>query len=483
MTQDLRKTRLAALKAPTKLLLGIVLLMAHVKSRFAPSPTGALHIGSVRTALFAYLAAKHHQGQFVLRIEDTDAERSTKASADGILQAMAWLSLMPDEGPLYQSDRLARYCEIADELLEKGLAYRCYCSKERLEALRDTQMAAKEKPRYDGACRGLAEKKDAPYVVRFKTPTEDKTTFEDCVRGLIVVDNNELDDLVLIRQDGMPTYNFAVVVDDHDMGITHVVRGDDHISNTPRQLNLFLALGWEAPIYGHIPMILGEDGKRLSKRHGALNVLDYRDAGFLPEAVLNYLVRLGWSHGDQEIFSLKEMISLFDMNHLSHSPAALNMQKLEWLNQHYMREKSLSELAQLVKPFFEAAGLDWRKGPELEKVLALQVERCKTLKELAASSRFFYEKPTVEPEAAMKLQSPHAPSVLNAAATLFQTADFEPEALKTMIATLCQQLGLKMGEVGPVLRVALTGTMHSPSLDKTMALLGREETLARLHVN
>ncbi len=454
--------------------------MKTIKSRFAPSPTGALHIGSVRTALFAYLAAKHHQGQFVLRIEDTDGERSTKASADGILEAMAWLSLLPDEGPYYQSDRLTRYRKIGDELLEKGLAYRCYCSKERLEVLREGQIERKEKARYDGLCRDLKGDSTAPHVLRFKTPAAGAITFVDCVRGPITVENQELDDLVLIRQDGMPTYNFAVVVDDHDMAITHVIRGDDHINNTPRQLHLFKALGWNEPVYGHIPMILGEDGKRLSKRHGALNVLEYRDAGFLPEAVLNYLVRLGWSHQDQEVFSLSEMISLFDMNHLSHSPAALNMQKLEWLNQHYMRSMPLDELAQRARPFFKVLDLNVAQGPALVDVLALQVERHKTLKELAEHSRFFYEKPLADADAQVKLDNPKAPEILSAAQVVFRETDFTPDALKAALSALCQQLGMKMGEVGPVLRAAITGTLHSPSLDKTLALLGKDEVCRRI---
>ncbi|MFI4955831.1 MAG: glutamate--tRNA ligase [Gammaproteobacteria bacterium] len=452
-----------------------------IKSRFAPSPTGTLHIGSVRTALFAYLAAKHHGGQFILRIEDTDGERSTKASADAIVEGMAWLSLTPDEGPIYQSDRLARYKEVADQLLAKGMAYRCYCSKERLEALREGHIERKEKPRYDGLCRDKTGDPSTPHVIRFKTPTEGSVTFVDCVRGTITVENSELDDLVLVRQDGMPTYNFAVVIDDHDMGITHVVRGDDHINNTPRQLNLFTALGYEPPIYGHIPMILGEDGKRLSKRHGAVNVLEFREAGFLPEAMLNYLVRLGWSHGDQEIFSVQEMIALFDMNHLSHSPAAMNMQKLEWLNQHYMKALPLSEVTERARPFFEALGLNLSTGPALEDVVALQIDRAKTLKELAEASQFFYAKPVIEDEARPKLETPKAPEVLKEALNVFSTCEFEPDALKAAITTLCQNLGLKMGEVGPVLRVAITGTMHSPSLDKTMALLGREAVLTRLN--
>lgn len=455
--------------------------MRMIKSRFAPSPTGALHIGSVRTALFAFLAAKHHNGQFVLRIEDTDAERSTKASADAILAGMSWLGLTPDEGPIYQSDRLDRYNEVAAFLLKEGLAYRCYCSKERLEALREGQIERKEKPRYDGLCRDKTEGDiHAPHVIRFKTPTEGTVTFVDCVRGAITVENSELDDVVLIRQDGMPTYNFAVVIDDHDMGITHVIRGDDHINNTPRQLNLFYALGFEPPIYGHIPMILGEDGKRLSKRHGAVNVLDYRDAGFMPEAVLNYLVRLGWSHGDQEIFSVDEMVQLFDMNHLAHSPAAMNMQKLEWLNQHYMKTLPLHVIAERARPFFESLGLNLAQGPALEDVVALQIDRSKTLKELAEVSRFFYEKPLIDAESHAKLEVPEAPAILEEAASVFSLCDFEPDALKAGIASLCQQVGLKMGQVGPVLRVALTGSMHSPSLDKSMTLLGRREVLSRL---
>lgn len=451
-----------------------------VRTRFAPSPTGDLHIGGVRTALFSYLYAKKNGGKFVLRIEDTDLERSTQASLDVIIDGMHWLGLDSDEPPIHQSAKIDEYKNIAQQLIESGQAYRCYCSKERLTQLREQQMADKQKPKYDGCCRDKPpENREAPHVIRFKTPQEGSVSFTDLIHGDIEVANSELDDLVIIRQDGMPTYNLSVVVDDHDSGITHVLRGDDHINNTPRQIHLYRALGWEPPLFGHTPMILGPDGKRLSKRHGATNVLTYKEEGYLPQALLNYLVRLGWSHGDQEIFTLEEMIALFNLEHISHSCAALNIEKLDWLNQQHMRMMSPEALAVLAEPFFAEMG----EGPSVASIIPLQVERVKTLKELAERSQFFFnlDLNTVEPDLLKKLETPEAQQVIAEAIKLFGTIEsWEPAVLHDAIKTLCETLGFKMGKVGPVLRVALTGTMQSPALDQTMAVLGRERVMQRL---
>ena len=354
-----------------------------VRTRFAPSPTGFLHVGGVRTALFAWLYAKKHNGEFVLRIEDTDRERSTDASVQAILQGMEWLGLDYDEGPFYQTERLERYKEIINSLLESNHAYRCYCSKERLDALREAQMQAKEKPKYDACCRDKElPARNEDYVVRFRNPQAGVVEFEDNVYGTITVANAELDDLIIQKSDGMPTYNSAVVVDDMDMNITDVIRGDDHINNTPRQINLYKALGAAIPKFSHLPMILGEDGKRLSKRHGAVNVMEFKSDGYLSHALLNYLVRLGWSNGDQEIFSRQEMISQFDLKHVSKGGSSFSFEKLNWLNQHYLKEASITELAQEILPFYNNAGISLKEGPALEQVLPEFVERCKTLLEI-----------------------------------------------------------------------------------------------------
>lgn len=451
-----------------------------IRTRFAPSPTGDLHIGGVRTALFSYLYAKKHGGEFLLRIEDTDAERSTDASLQVIFKGMEWLGLNSDEKPILQSEKIAEYRDIAHQLIESGHAYRCYCSKDRLAALREQQMADKQKPRYDGHCRDLPPQNlEAPHVIRFKTPATGSVSFTDLIHGPIEVQNDELDDLVIIRQDGMPTYNFSVVIDDHDSGITHILRGDDHINNTPRQIHLYRALGWDVPLFGHTPMILGPDGKRLSKRHGATNVLTYKEDGYLPQALLNYLVRLGWSHGDQEIFTLDEMIQCFDLKHVSMSCAAINPEKLDWLNQQHMKMLSAQALAEVAEPFFEGMG----EGPSLVDIVPLMVERAKTLRELAQRSRFFFslDLSTVEPDLLAKLKTPEGQQVLEAAIETFGNVDdWQSAPIHDAIKQLCESLGFKMGQVGPVLRVAVTGTMQSPALDQTMAVLGKETVLERL---
>ncbi|HBG50635.1 MAG TPA: glutamate--tRNA ligase, partial [Gammaproteobacteria bacterium] len=352
-----------------------------VVTRFAPSPTGHLHIGGARTALFSWLYARRQGGRFILRVEDTDRERSTDEYVQAILEGMAWLGLEHDDGPYYQTQRFDRYRQIIERMLAEGTAYRCYCSRERLDALRAEQMVAKEKPRYDGLCR---DRQDPPPegvspVVRFRNPTDGQVVFEDLVRGPIAFDNAELDDLIIARSDGTPTYNFTVVVDDADMGVTHVIRGDDHINNTPRQINLLRAISVTPPAYAHVPMILGADGQRLSKRHGAVSVLQYRDDGYLPEALLNYLVRLGWSHGDQEIFSRQEMIDLFDLAAVHRAPSTFNPDKLLWLNQHYLKTEDPGNVAGHLQPHLAALGVDPDAGPDLAEVVRALRERSKTL--------------------------------------------------------------------------------------------------------
>ncbi len=362
-----------------------------IKTRFAPSPTGYLHVGGARTALYSWLFARHNQGEFVLRIEDTDLERSTPEAIEAIMDGMNWLSLDWNEGPYYQTRRFDRYNAVIDEMLDAGTAYKCYCSKERLEALRETQMANGEKPRYDGRCRDSHEHHtaDEPCVVRFRNPQEGSVIFDDQIRGPIEFSNQELDDLIIRRTDGSPTYNFCVVVDDWDMGITHVIRGEDHINNTPRQINILKAIGAEVPVYAHVSMILGDDGKKLSKRHGAVGVMQYRDDGYLPEALLNYLVRLGWSHGDQEIFSIPEMTELFTLEAVSKSASAFNTEKLQWLNHHYINALPPEYVATHLQWHIEEQKINTRSGPELAKLVTLLGERCKTLKEIAASCGYF----------------------------------------------------------------------------------------------
>ncbi|RMH16860.1 MAG: glutamate--tRNA ligase, partial [Gammaproteobacteria bacterium] len=388
-----------------------------VRTRFAPSPTGDLHIGGVRTALFSWLYARKHGGQFLLRIEDTDRERSTDEAIQVILDGMDWLELKSDEPISYQTQRFDRYREVIQQLLDTGHAYRCTCTKERLEKLRESQMQAKQKPRYDHHCRDKAIPADCgePFVIRFRTPLEGSVIVDDRVRGRVRFDNCELDDLIIARTDGTPTYNLTVVVDDTDMDITHVIRGDDHLNNTPRQINIMLALGKTPPVYAHVPMILGEDGKKLSKRHGATNILEYREQGYLPAAVRNYLARLGWSHGDQEIFSTEEMIRLFDIDDINPSASALNLSKLQWLNQHYIKTTPAAELVQPLRRIMTRKGIATDTGPDLEKVIEAQQERAKTLAEMADNSRFFYTNITeYDEKAARKNLKPEAVEPLQA---------------------------------------------------------------------
>lgn len=454
-----------------------------VKTRFAPSPTGFLHIGGARTALYAFLYAKHHQGKFVLRIEDTDKERSTQEAIDAILEGMEWLGLHCDEGPFFQSKRTERYLEVIQQLLDSGHAYRCYCSKERLDKMREQQIENKEKARYDRHCHDLNRNDlDEPHVIRFRNPDEGDVMFDDQVRGEVTFSNSELDDLIIARTDGSPTYNFTVVVDDSDMEISHVIRGDDHINNTPRQINMLNALGAALPKYAHLPMIMGEDGKKLSKRHGAVSVMQYRDDGYLPEAVLNYLVRLGWSNGDQEIFSMDEMVEFFNLKSTSKSAAIFNTEKLQWLNQHYIKTLPATHVAKELAHQFKLANLDVNSGPSFEELISAQAQRCKTLKEMVEKSRFFYtEFDEYGEKAAKKNFNLDAKTVLeNMHATLSDMPDWNKEKIHQAIVDTAEKNELKMGKVAQPIRVAVTGDTISPSIDLTLALLGKEKVLARL---
>ncbi len=453
-----------------------------IRTRFAPSPTGYLHVGGARTALYSWLFARKHGGKFILRIEDTDLTRSTAESVNAILEGMTWLGLEYDEGPFYQTDRFARYDEVIRKLLDEGKAYRCSCSKERLDKLREEQMARKEKPRYDGYCRNRDVSPDEPHVIRFRNPTEGEVIIDDLIRGRIIVSNRELDDLIIRRSDGSPTYNLTVVVDDWDMGITHVIRGDDHINNTPRQINILKALGAPIPKYAHVPMILGEDGSRLSKRHGATSVMEYRNMGYLPEALLNYLVRLGWSHGEQEIFSVDEMIEYFELENVNRAPSTFNPEKLLWLNQQYIMKDDPARIAHLLSPHMGERDIDPATGPDLVDVVKLLQERASTLVEMAEQAEFFYRDfEEYEPKAAKNHLRPVAREPLEALReALAQLEDWTPEALQATISGVAEKLGLKMGKVGMPLRVAVSGKGASPSLDATLALLGREKTLARI---
>jgi glutamyl-tRNA synthetase len=455
-----------------------------VVTRFAPSPTGYLHVGGARTALYSWLYAKSQGGKFILRIEDTDIERSTPQAKQAILDGMTWLGLEHDEGPFYQTERFERYNHYIDQLLEKGLAYRCYMSSEELNSIREEQEKRGEKPRYPGTWRDRTDyPEDKPFAIRFKNPKEGAVVFKDHVRGDISISNTELDDLVIRRTDGAPTYNFCVVVDDWEMGITHVVRGEDHINNTPRQINILKALGAPVPEYAHVSMILGDDGKKLSKRHGAVSVMQYRDDGFLPQAVLNYLVRLGWSHGDQEIFTVDEMISLFSLDNISKSASAFNTDKLIWLNQHYIKTLPASEVAQHARWHFEQQGIDLSKGPNLEDIIDVQADRVDTLKELAEISRYFYKEFTeFDANAAKKHLRPVAKANLIAVRdALAALNDWTSNSIQNTINETADSLGVGMGKVGMPLRVAVTGSGNSPSLDVTLVLIEQNTVVQRIN--
>ena len=453
-----------------------------IKTRFAPSPTGYLHVGGVRTALFSWLYARRHGGRFVLRIEDTDLERSSQESVNAILEGMTWLGLEYDEGPFYQTHRFERYNEVIGRLLDKGLAYRCSCSKERLDEVRERQMARKEKPRYDGHCRDRDVSPEEPHVIRFRNPLQDEVVFDDLIRGRIAVSNSELDDLVIRRSDGSPTYNLTVVVDDHDMAISHVIRGDDHVNNTPRQINMLQALDWDVPRYAHVPMILGDDGARLSKRHGAVSVMQYMRDGYLPEALLNYLVRLGWSHGDQEIFAVDELIQLFDLDGVNRAPSTFNTDKLLWVNQQYLKDSDPARIAHLLSAHLGDLGIDPAAGPDLLSVVEAQRERASTLVELARISAFYYRDfEHIDEQAAKKAFKPGTDQTLDSVRRrLSDLAEWERVAIHAAVTGAVDELGVGFGKVAMPLRTAVTGGSPSPDLDLTLYLVGRDATIRRI---
>ena len=455
-----------------------------VRTRFAPSPTGYLHIGGARTALYCWLYARRHGGQFVLRIEDTDRERSTQAAIDAILQAMDWLGLDYDEGPIYQTQRLDRYREVAEQLVASGHAYYAYETKEELEAMREAAMAAGEKPRYNGAYRdaNAGWRDDPNRVIRFKTPLEGTVAWDDAVKGRIEIANSELDDLVIFRSDGYATYNFAVVVDDIDMAITHVVRGDDHVNNTPRQINIYQALGAPVPVFAHLPMILDEHGAKLSKRTGAADVMQYREMGYLPHALLNYLVRLGWSHGDQELFSIAEMQALFDLADVNAKAARLDMAKLGWLNQQYLKSDDPEAVARHLTWHLEQAGCDLGKGPRPADLVVALRERAQTLKEMAEKSAVWFQPLATYDDAAVArhFRAEARAPLAEARARIAALEDWTPDAIAGALKATAEAQGIGMGKIAQPLRVAITGTQVSPDIGWTVYLCGRDEALARI---
>ncbi len=450
-----------------------------MKSRFAPSPTGFLHIGGARTALFAWLWAKKTNSNFVLRIEDTDKERSTQASVDAILDGLDWLGLDYDEGPIYQSDRTERYNEVIHELLSNGKAYYCNCSKERLESMREGQIANQEKPKYDGCCR---EKSLKSGVIRFLNPNSGSVSFNDYVKGEVSIANSELDDLIILRSDGAPTYNLTVIVDDHDMEIECVIRGDDHINNTPKQINLYKAMGWSVPKFAHVPMILGLDGSRLSKRHGALNLLSYKDEGFLPEALLNYLVRLGWSNGDQEIFTIDEMIQLFELENINNSPASFNQEKLEWINQSYIKKTSTKNLVENLNYHLNQLNINLDNGPSIYDLVESLRKRSRSLVDMAKSCMMFYidfdEFDEVQANRTFNANSKEVLEDLEA--RLSEINDWNAESIHSVIQSICDIRDIGFGKVGQPFRLALSGNGKSGSIDISAQFVGRERTLSRL---
>ena len=457
-----------------------------VRTRFAPSPTGYLHIGGARTALFNYLFARHHGGKFILRIEDTDRERSTPEAIEAILQALKWLQLDWDEGPFYQTERYPLYKEKIQQLLTDGKAYRCVCTPEELEAKRQLAQKEKRKPAYDGTCRLRPPviRSGQPYTVRFRSPQTGTTVVDDAVKGGVVFDNRELDDLIIARSDGSPTYNFCVVVDDIDMEITHIIRGDDHLANTPRQILLYQALGHTPPEFAHVPLILGLDKSRLSKRHGATSVMAYREMGYFPEALVNYLVRLGWSHGDQEIFSKDELIEKFTLDTVGKSAGVFNPEKLLWVNFHYMKNQPLSQLAEEVLPFIEAKGYPRPRDPAwLEKMIATLRERAKTLTELVELAHFYLSDDiTFEEKAAKKFLTPEVrESMGQLLERLSALEEFNEQANEQIFAGILQERGLALGKLAQPVRVALTGSTVSPGIYEVIGVLGKDRTLRRLH--
>ena len=455
-----------------------------VRTRFAPSPTGFLHVGGARTALFCWLFARRHGGVFILRIEDTDRERSTQASVDAILESMDWLSLDYDEGPFYQTQRFDRYGEYVQRLLDENKAYHCYCTPQELDAMRAEQRAKGLKPRYDGRCRARTGPPPTGMdpVVRFKNPVGGNVVIEDLIKGRIVISNDELDDLIIARPDGTPTYNFTVVIDDLEMAITHVIRGDDHVNNTPRQINIFEALGAKPPQFAHVPMILGPDGQRLSKRHGAVGVMQFLDDGYLPDALINYLVRLGWSHGDQEIFSRQELCELFELSDVNRAASVFDMDKLNWLNQHYIKSADTDFLAGLLEEQLVKIGVNIADGPDLPVLVEVQRDRAKTMVEMADKSLFAYgDIEEYAEKAAHKHLKPAAAEGLKAVRNRLADVDpWESEAIHEAIVSTAEAVGIKLGKLAQPLRVAVTGSDMSPSIDATLLLVGRDRTLARI---
>jgi glutamyl-tRNA synthetase len=454
-----------------------------VTTRFAPSPTGYLHIGGVRTALYAWLYARHHGGRFLLRIEDTDPERSTQEAVDAIIGGMAWLGLDADAAPIYQTTRFPRYAEVIESLIAQGKAYRCYCSREEIERMRAEAQARGEKPRYDGRCRDrTAPVPGVAPVVRFRNPDSGHVVLDDLVKGRIVFANEELDDLIIARSDGTPTYNFTVVVDDADMKITHVIRGDDHVNNTPRQINMFRALGGEPPAYAHLPMINGPDGAKLSKRHGAISVLEYRNMGFLPDGLLNYLLRLGWSHGDQEIFSRAEMIEYFDLPDVNRSASNFDHAKLLWVNQQHLMVMPTYDLERLLAAELRAREVDLDAGPPLAEIVAAYRERSTTIIDMADQAMcYFVELEEFEEKAAKNHLRPVAADLLRYLATALASLEtWDVEQTQRVVEEVAATANVKLGKVAQPLRVALTGQSASPGIGVTLALAGRARSLKRI---
>jgi glutamyl-tRNA synthetase len=457
--------------------------MSDIRLRFAPSPTGYLHVGGARTALFNWLLAKKLGGTFILRIEDTDVARSTQESVDAILQGMEWLGLDWDEGPFYQSENFPLYAEHVQKLLDTGKAYRCYCTQEELEEKREKALAEGRKPKYDGTCRNLAENRPGrPSVVRFRAPHEGVTAFDDLIKGRISFNNDELDDLIIQRTDGTPTYNFVVVIDDAIMKITTVIRGDDHVNNTPRQILLYEALGYPVPRFAHVPMILGSDKTRLSKRHGATSVMAYRDMGYLPEAMINYLVRLGWSHGDEEIFSRDDLVDKFTIEAVGKSAGVFNPDKLLWLNAHYIKTGDPARLAGLLIPFLNERGVDATDGPDLVEVVKTLQERARTMIELAEGALFYYQSEyPFDEEAAAKFLTPETAQLLGELKeTLSGISDFTTDNVGAAFKEFCAQKGIKLPQVAQPARVALSGKTAAPGIYELIVVLGAAETMRRL---
>ncbi|PCE28988.1 glutamate--tRNA ligase [Paraburkholderia acidicola] len=464
-------------------------MTTSVRTRFAPSPTGFIHLGNIRSALYPWAFARKMKGTFVLRIEDTDVERSSTEAVDAILEGMAWLDLGYDEGPFYQMQRLDRYREVLKQMTEQGLAYPCYMSTEELDALRERQRAAGEKPRYDGTWRPEPGKTlpvppaGVEPVLRFRNPLTGVVAWDDAVKGHIEISNEELDDLVIARPDGTPMYNFCVVVDDLDMRITHVIRGDDHVNNTPRQINILRALGGEPPVYAHLPTVLNEQGEKMSKRHGAMSVMGYRDAGYLPEAVVNYLARLGWSHGDAEIFTREQFVEWFDLDHLGKSPAQYDHDRLNWLNNHYIKDADNARLADLARPFFESLEIDaaaLAQGADLQAVIGLLKDRASTVKEIAENAAMFYRAPNPEPEAIAQ----HVTDVVRPALADFvvalKSAEWTKEGIAAALKATLATHKLKMPQLAMPVRLLVAGTTHTPSIDSVLMLFGREVVVSRI---